>query len=148
MYIEQVVQVTEEVAADIGRLLPQLHSHVRQPTVADLQEVIAHPGTVLLLARDGAGQIIGTLTLVVYPMPSARLSVIDDVVVDVAGRRQGAGSALVAEAVRLAKERGADQTDLLSHDRREAAIRIYERAGFQRFETNVFRLVHRLQTEG
>jgi ribosomal protein S18 acetylase RimI-like enzyme len=111
--------------------------------VADLQEVVAHPGTVLLLARDGAGQIIGMLTLVVYPMPSATLSVIDDVVVDVASRRQGAGSALVAEAVRLAKQSGAKQTDLLSHDRRESAIRIYERAGFQRFETNVFRLVHR-----
>jgi ribosomal protein S18 acetylase RimI-like enzyme len=148
MHIEQVIQVTEDVAAAMGRLLPQLHAQVRRPTVADLQEVVAHPGTTLLLARDGAGQIIGTLTLVVYPMPSATLSMIDDVVVDVASRRQGAASALAVEAVRLAKERGAHQTDLLSHDRREAAIRIYKRAGFQRFDTNVFRLVHREQGQG
>jgi ribosomal protein S18 acetylase RimI-like enzyme len=147
VYIEQVVHVTPEVAAAIGRLLPQLHSYVRQPTVADLEQVVASSGTVLLVARDDAHRIIGTLTLVVYRMPSATLSYIDDVVVDAATRQHGAGSALVAEAIRLARERGAVQTDLLSNDRREAAIRVYKRAGFQRFETNVFRLVHGQQIQ-
>jgi len=125
-----------------ARLLPQLAADARAPTRAELEEVIAAPGTTLLVARDEQGQVVGTLTLVVYATPNKRLSLIEDVVVDAATRGQGVGAALVSEALRLARQHGAAQTDLLSHDRRQAAIRLYRRLGFERFETNVFRLVH------
>jgi GNAT superfamily N-acetyltransferase len=64
------------------------------------------------------------------------------VVVDGPARGQDVSAALVGEAVRLAREHGAVRTDLLSHDRRRGAIRLHRRLGFERFETNVFRLVH------
>jgi len=143
MRVERVDAVTPAHVAAISRFLPQLHADARQLSLAQLHEVVSAPGTTLLVARDATGDVVGMLTLVVYPTPSKLLSLIEDVVVDKPSRGQGFGEALVAEALRLAGDLGASQTDLLSHDRRAAAIRLYQRAGFERFETNVFRYVHR-----
>jgi ribosomal protein S18 acetylase RimI-like enzyme len=64
------------------------------------------------------------------------------VVVDEAARGQGIGEALVTEGVRLAAEQGAQQIDLHSGNHRQAAIRLYQRVGFEKFETNVWRFLH------
>jgi ribosomal protein S18 acetylase RimI-like enzyme len=142
MPIERVDEVTPGHVAAINRLLPQLSADARQLSLAQLQEVVSAPGNTLLVARDAAGDVVGMLTLVVYPTPNKLLSLIEDVVVDKPARGNGIGEALVAEALRLAADLGASQTDLLSHDRRAAAVRLYQRAGFERFETNVFRYAH------
>ena len=47
---------------------------------------------------------------------------------------------VAAIVVRLAREIGADQVDLTSAPEREAANRLYQRLGFERRETNVYRL--------
>ena len=142
MRVEQVHVVTEEHVAAFARLLPKLSPDARQPSQADLAEVLAAAGTSLLIARDDVGRVVGTLTLVLYPTPNKRLSLIEDVVVDAAARGQGIGAALVKEALGRARAWGAAQTDLLSHDRRAAAIRLYLRLGFRRYETNVFRFTY------
>jgi ribosomal protein S18 acetylase RimI-like enzyme len=103
---------------------------------------VAAPGNTLLIARDEQGAIVGTLTLVVYPTPGATLGYIEDVVVDEPARGRGIGEALVDEGLRIAAERGAVQTDLLSGNHRQAAIRLYRRVGFEHFETNVWRFTH------
>jgi ribosomal protein S18 acetylase RimI-like enzyme len=144
MRIERLEEVTPADVAAVNRLLPQLSAAPRQLSLAQLQEVVAYPGNRLLVARDAAGSMVGMLTLVVYPTPNKTLSRIEDVVVDQPARGQGVGEALVAESLRLAADLGASETDLLSHDRRAVAIRLYQRAGFKRFETNVFRYVHHL----
>jgi ribosomal protein S18 acetylase RimI-like enzyme len=59
--------------------------------------------------------------------------------VDEAARGQGAGEALVREAIRLARKAGARTIDLTSRPSREAANRLYERIGFVERETNVYR---------
>jgi ribosomal protein S18 acetylase RimI-like enzyme len=52
---------------------------------------------------------------------------------------QGAGKALTEEALRLAHAAGARTVDLTSRPDREAANRLYERLGFKRRGTTVFR---------
>ena len=63
----------------------------------------------------------------------------EDVVVDSSARGQGAGRALVEAAVAHAGELGARTVDLTSRPSREAANRLYRRAGFELRETNVYR---------
>ena len=65
---------------------------------------------------------------------------IEDVVVDESARGHGVGAALAFEAVRLARDLGARHVNLTSRPSREAANRLYERAGFVKRETNVYRL--------
>jgi ribosomal protein S18 acetylase RimI-like enzyme len=142
MKIEAVAHVTDELVEAIGRLLPQLSPNVRTPTHADLAEVVGSAGTILLVARDGYGPIVGTLTLFVTATPTKVFGFIEDVVVDESARGHGVGEALVTEALRIAAERGAMQTELHSGNHRQPAIRLYERVGFKRFDTDVFRYRH------
>jgi ribosomal protein S18 acetylase RimI-like enzyme len=79
------------------------------------------------------------LTLVIFRTPTGARAWIEDVVVDESARGQGAGEALVAEAIRLASDAGARTVDLTSRPSRESANRLYEKIGFQARETNVYR---------
>ena len=97
------------------------------------------PGNTLLVARDAAGSIVGTLTLMVLLTPGATFGFVEDVVVDGAARRQGIGEALVRECLRVADEQGAERVELHSGNHRPDAIRRYQRVGFKKFETNVWR---------
>jgi ribosomal protein S18 acetylase RimI-like enzyme len=83
---------------------------------------------------------MGTLTLVIFPIPTGLRAWIEDVVVDEAARGRGAGTALMREAVRLASAAGARTVDLTSRPSRATANRFYERLGFQVRNSTVYRL--------
>ena len=106
---------------------------------AELEQIVSSPAATLLLARDPDGQIIGSLTLVVFRTPTGARAWIEDVVVDEAARGQGAGAELIGEAIRLASESGARTLDLTSRPSREAANALYEKVGFRARVTNVYR---------
>jgi ribosomal protein S18 acetylase RimI-like enzyme len=100
-------------------------------------EVSGETNTILLARADDV--IVGTLTLVMFPIPTGLRARIEDVVVDEAARGQGAGAALTQEALRIARSSGAKTVDLTSRPSRTAANHLYERLGFQRRESNVYR---------
>ena len=134
-------EATDELARAFARLIPQLSSTAVPPDRQALSDIIAAPGNTVLLARDGSngGQIIGTLTLVMFRIPTAVRAWIEDVVVDSSARGRGAGEALTKEAVRIAQSRGARTIDLTSRRSREAAHRLYEKVGFAVRDTNIYR---------
>ena len=141
MIIEQATQVTDELEAAFVRLMPQLSSSNPAPTRAQLAEMVGSPAITLLIARepDAAGEIAGSLTLAMFRIPTGRRAWIEDVVVDAAQRGKGVGEALTREALRVAQEAGATTVDLTSRPSREAANRLYQRIGFEKRETNVYR---------
>jgi ribosomal protein S18 acetylase RimI-like enzyme len=132
---------TPEVLDAFARLLPQLSSSAIALTREALTEIIASPHNTVLLARDpsAGGRIVGTLTLVIFRIPTATRAWIEDVVVDGAARGRGVGEALTLAAVRLAEARGAKTVDLTSRRSRQAAHRLYEKAGFHVRDTSVYR---------
>jgi ribosomal protein S18 acetylase RimI-like enzyme len=137
MTIERVTQVTAEVVAAFARLMPQLSADRSGPNAALLAEVVAAPGTVVLAARDG-GELVGSLTLLLYTIPTGRRGWIHDVVVDEAARGRGVGEALTLEALRVAAEAGVENVHLTSRPHRDAAHRLYRRLGFVQRESNVY----------
>jgi ribosomal protein S18 acetylase RimI-like enzyme len=135
--VVRVTEVDEALAAAVARLVPQL-SPKRQPAgLAELTELVAAPGTHLIVARDGAA-VLGMLTLVLYRVPTGLRAWIHDVVVDEAARGRGVGEALTREALSLAGTAGAISVELTTRDEREAANRLYRRLGFEQRETNVY----------
>ena len=139
--VEVVTHVDDELVKAFGRLLPQL-SRTAEPVDAEaLRRLVGWPGVRLLVARVG-GEIAGTLTLVTFPIPTGLRAWIEDVVVDESARGHGVGAALTAEAVRLARGAGARTVDLTSRPSREAANRLYQRSGFRRRESTVYRYTH------
>jgi ribosomal protein S18 acetylase RimI-like enzyme len=101
--------------------------------------MMAAPSTTLLVARDDDGAIVGTLTLIVFRIPTAVRAWIEDVVVDEAARKQGVGEMLTVRALEIAQSSGARTVELTSRPSREAANRLYQRLGFGRRDTNVYR---------
>ena len=137
--VEVVDKVTDEDVTAINRLLPQLSKSAAPLDASALTRVANWDGNSLLLAR-AAGEIIGMLTLVTFPIPTGLRARIEDVVVDESARGQGVGAALTKEAIRLARAAGARTIDLTSRPSRQSANRLYERLGFQARETRTYRL--------
>ena len=137
--VEELTEVTDEVVEAFGRLLPQLSRSAGPVDRAAIAGIAAAPGTTLLVARGGDGQITGTLTLVMFAIPTGRRAIIEDVVTDDAARGQGVGTALTTEAIRIARAAGATTIDLTSRPSRVAAGRLYEKLGFELRDTRVYR---------
>ena len=136
--ISEAVVVDDELVAAFGRLIPQLSSSSPPPTAEQLAELVDGPDTVVFLARVG-GEIMGSLTLAFYRIPTGLKSWIEDVVVDEAARGRGVGEALNEAALAVARSRGAKDVSLTSRPSREAANRLYQRIGFEPRETNLYR---------
>lgn len=136
--VEILGTVTDEVVQAFGRLLPQLSRSAPPLDAAAIAAVADSPAVTVLLARSGA-EIIGTLTLVMFRIPTGSRAWIEDVVVDEAAGRQGAATALVHAALRLAQEAGVRTVDLTSRPSREAAGALYEKTGFVQRETRLYR---------
>ena len=137
MKVERVTAATPELVEAFTRLLPQLTPGRAAPALGELNAIAAAPGTNLLVARDGDA-IVGTLTLLLYRIPSGSRGWIHDVVVDESARGRGVGAALVDEALRLAEAAGVASVHLTARAHREAAHRMYRRLGFVEHPSEVF----------
>ncbi len=138
--VEAVLTADPELLNAIARLVPQLSSSAPPPTAYELEGIVESPATTLFVARDEGGQIVGSLTLAVFRVPTGVRAWIEDVVVETEARGGGIGSALVHEAVETARKAEARTVDLTSRPDRADANRLYQRLGFERRETNVYRL--------
>jgi ribosomal protein S18 acetylase RimI-like enzyme len=137
--VEEATAASAELTAAVGRLVGQLSATARAPTAEELQALVDSPATRLLVARDDDDNIVGSLTLALFRIPTGLRAWIEDVVVDEAARGQGVGETLTMEALRLAHGAGARTVDLTVRREREAAERLYRRLGFKRRSTSVYR---------
>lgn len=103
-----------------------------------LAAIIKNDSCDILVARDGDA-IVGSLTLVVFPIPTGLRAWIEDVVVEGSARGKGVGETLNRFALDRARILGAKTVDLTSRPSREAANRLYQRLGFVARDTNVYR---------
>jgi ribosomal protein S18 acetylase RimI-like enzyme len=136
--VEVLNQVTDEIVAAFERLLPQLSRSAEALDAAALRRLVAYEANTILIARS-ADAIVGTLTLVVFPIPTGLRAWIEDVVVDESARGQGVGAALTEEALRIARAAGVRTVDLTSRPERAAANRLYQRLGFAPRDSQVYR---------
>ena len=130
--------ITPEIVAAFERLIPQLSSSNPAPTEAELRQIVDSDSTLLLLAEEDS-VIVGSLTLALFRIPTGLRAWIEDVVVDSAARGKGVGETLNRFALEVARRRGATTVDLTSRPTREAANRLYQRLGFVKRDTNVYR---------
>ena len=85
-------------------------------------------------------QIAGMLTVGIYYSPTGGKAWIEDVVVDETFRGQGFSKLLVAHAIEFVKSQQIPLLMLTSNPKRIAANKLYQTMGFERKETNVYRM--------
>ena len=137
--LEVVETVDDKLVSALGRLLPQLSSTATLVDRDTVERIVNHEANTVLVAYLD-GDIVGTLTVVTFPLLSGRRARIEDVIVDAAARGQGIAQALTAKAIEIATNQGCRTVDLTSRPSREAANRLYEKAGFDRRNSIVYRL--------
>ena len=139
MRIETCTAVDDDLVDAMARLIPQLSRSAPPPDAGALSAIVGSDACHLLLAREDDGTILGSMTLVVFPIPTGIRAWIEDVVVDAEARGRGVGEALNRAALDIAAGLGAKTVDLTSRPSREAANRLYRRIGFVQRDTNVYR---------
>ena len=90
--IFEVVEVNNDLVVAMEQLVQQLSNSNIPPDFEALERIVASDATVLLVATDG-GVIVGTMTLVLFRIPTGLRAWIEDVVVDEQARGKGIGEA-------------------------------------------------------
>jgi len=136
--VDVVRSVDDELVEAAARLIPQLSSSARVPGWAELDGIVKAPGTTLIVAREGRA-IVGMLTLHTFVAATGIHAWIQDLVVDKDSKGRGVSEILTREAVRLGIEQGARTAELTSRPSHLGAGRLYERIGFERRQTHLYR---------
>ena len=142
--IFEITEMSQKVYDAFERLLPQLSSSAKTPTWDELEDLIGSKASIVLAAADDEdpeGTILGTMTLVVFRIPTGVRAWVEDVVVDKEARGKGIGEKLIRTSIERAKAEGAKTIDLTSRPTRVEAHRLYKRCGFEIRETCVFRRI-------
>ena len=141
--IEKLTKFSSEDMTDIKRLTAMLGVNFKPLTDADLQEMVSSPNLFLFVAREQEKQhVIGMILLAVYRIPYTKKAYLDDLVVDEEFRGQAIGSRLLQTAIDMAQKLGASYAELTSNPKRITSNKLYEKFGFTKRETNVYRLIY------
>ena len=132
-----------EGVAAAARLLHDFNVEYGEPApapqelAARLADLIVGDDVTVLLAREHeTGKAVGVAVLRVQPSvwSPAQEAYLAELYVVPSQRGQGYGRALITEAIRAARERGADYAFVITSEEDRLAQRLYEAAGFRRTE--------------
>jgi len=129
-----------DLLAPLRRLLAQLSPSVDALSDEVLAQRFRDDRLVLVVAQQD-DVLVATATLSVVPTASlGPIGHVDDVVVDEALRGSGVGRLLMEAVHAEARGLGLRHLDLTSRPAREAANALYQSLGYERRDTNVYRL--------
>lgn len=140
----RAASLTPEDFADINNLLQQLDPESRNIDREIFREV-EQSGVILIKRGETADEsdrypIVGMATILFVSQLRGDVAWIHDVVVHEAYRGRGIGEELLLALVEEGCRRGVPYIDLTSRPSRVAANALYAKIGFERRDTNVYRL--------
>ena len=137
--IHEATHYSEPLRQRLEELQNQLTPQPSLLSEQTLRAVLDDSASLLYLLEEES-RVVGMLTLGIYHSPTGSKAWIEDVVVDDACRGRGYGRALVAHAIEEAKRAGVKQLMLTSNSLRIAANQLYQAMGFERKETNCYKM--------
>ena len=138
-HIIEINTYSLEYQEAMQRFLDQLTSHPMTLTEPMFRQLLESANSHLFfLMKDE--QIAGMLTVGIYHSPTGGKAWIEDVVVDETFRGQGLSKPLIAHAIEFVKSKQIPLLMLTSNPKRIAANKLYQAMGFERKETNVYRM--------
>lgn len=123
----------------VNRLLPQLDPEAPPATEAHIRGLIQSANSRLFLAQVD-DMISAMCTLCIYDAPTGRKAWIEDVVTDEAFRGRGLARTLLYHVIDKVRETSPCTLMLTSRPARKAANRLYPSMGFEKKETNVYKM--------
>lgn len=137
--IIEIKAYSPEYHEAMQRFLNQLTTSPMVLTESMFHQLLASENSHLFFIMKDE-QIAGMLTVGIYYSPTGGKAWIEDVVVDETFRGQGLSKLLVAHAIQFVKSQQIPLLMLTSNPKRIAANKLYQAMGFERKETNVYRM--------
>lgn len=140
MEIKRITQVTDELVASLEILMSQLTGREEIISHDSIVELVDSKNSFLFVVEDNLGKVMGSLTLIIYTIPTRKKGFIEDVVVDNHAQGLGLGRKLMEHAIDVARKEGVSRLELSSRPARVAANSLYQNLGFVVRETNYYQL--------
>lgn len=139
MTIHQVKEFNEHYFLVVQKFLLQLAPDLPLMTKSHFEKILQSENTHLFIAELENSEIVGMITIGTYLIPSGKRMWIEDVVVDISHRGKGYGKQLTLFAIDFCKSLGGMDVRLTSRPEREAANELYQKLGFVKYVTNVYK---------
>jgi ribosomal protein S18 acetylase RimI-like enzyme len=140
--IEQVKEFSPEIAKTISDFAQKLGGKHQVFTEESLKEIINSTQSYLFVARHvPTNKIVGMIMEIVYRIPYTKKAYIEDLFVDEQFRKMGIATQLMKKTLETAKKQHAAYVDFTSQPHRIEGNTLYEKLGFKKRDTNVFRLI-------
>jgi len=141
--IEILREFSPEAGTALRNLVSQLGKNHQELTDDAIKEMLSYPTHNIFIARDiQTNFIAGMMLCMVYRIPYVRKGYLDDLVVDENFRNRGIATLLFQSALAYAKENGAAYVDFTSRPQRDAGNTLYEKLGFKKRDTNLYRIIY------
>ncbi|MDP3764333.1 MAG: GNAT family N-acetyltransferase [bacterium] len=144
--IQILRKFSTKVLQDINQLLPQLALSSVPPkllTPARLKRLLKQNNVYLVTVVDSSqklSRIIAMATVYLVYIPTGAISVIEDVVVDMAYRGKGLGRKLTEKLIEIAMAKKAKHISVRTNPVRIESNAMYISMGFIKKETNFYRI--------
>lgn len=136
--VEELTTYSEQELAEIDRLMREL-SATSFCNEELLDNALKDAGVHVYVIRAD-GRIVATGTLCIKHTLEFTMADIEAVVVSSKCRGRGYGKEMISALIEAAKGFRAHHIQLTSNPRRVAANRLYQAMGFERYETNCYKL--------
>ena len=137
--VEKVVTYTPQDLADLDALMHEL-SATSFCNEELLNNALNDANVHVYVIRD-EGHIVATGTLCIKHTLEFTIADIESVVVSSKYRGRGYGKKLMAAMIETAKKMKVHHIQLTSNPKRVAANQLYQELGFERYETNCYKMV-------
>lgn len=140
MRVIELLSLAEKQIAEFNEIFADLNQnmHVTKDMII---RAVENPGTHVFALLDDDGRIIGTATLCVVELPTGRIAHVEAVVVKKEYQGQGLGMMLMEHVLDFAShELSGIMVYLTSNPSGVAANEQYKRLGFEKIESNVYRM--------
>ena len=141
MKIKEITEYHPEIKNTVDSLLSLLLGTPAPISELQLKAIITSNNSHLFFALDDHDACMGMLTIGIYHAPTGKKAWIEDVVVSENYQRQGVGRKLIEFAIQFAKQQHVDLLMLTSRPEKVAANNLYKNIGFEKKETNVYKMV-------
>lgn len=138
MVIVELSAVTESQVLEVIGLMGELDPTI--PVTAEMVRQTVEAENTHFFAMMEGERVVGCASLCVFESPTGRKASIEDVVVQKAFRGRQLGKQLMQHVIDYAKSLAPINLQLTSRPERVAANALYQALGFQKRETNAYRM--------
>ncbi len=124
----------------LNNLLQELRPDSPPVSFARWQKILAQKDVKIFTSSE-KGKVIGMAILRWHDLPVGKVGAVEDVVVVQEHRGKGHGAHLMELVILFAKKKKMTYIDLTSRPERIAANKLYQKMGWKKRATNIYRLI-------